>query len=104
MSIAPSFEETKGASTSGTFLSAAPRKNNFLSLQLWFAFSILLLGIAALAALKARPSYALTAFGDLAQLFLVGSAACGFAQTMFWLVLFRIFQGFGAGSIQSIAI
>ena len=33
-----------------------------------------------------------------------GSAACGFAQNMFWLVLFRIFQGFGAGSIQSIAI
>lgn len=39
-----------------------------------------------------------------AIVFLVGSAACGFSRQMFWLVLFRIFQGFGAGSIQSIAI
>jgi signal transduction histidine kinase len=75
LSIAPSFEATNGASTSGTFPSAPARKNNFLSLQLWFVFSILLLGIAALAALRARPSYPLTAFGDLTQLFLVGSAA-----------------------------
>ncbi len=39
-----------------------------------------------------------------AIVFLAGSAACGFSRQMFWLVLFRIFQGFGAGSIQSIAI
>ncbi len=38
-----------------------------------------------------------------AIVFLIGSAACGFAQQMFWLVLFRAFQGLGAGSIQSIA-
>jgi signal transduction histidine kinase len=75
LSVAPSFEATKGASASGTFSSAIPRKNNFLGLQLWFAFSILLIGIAALAARTSRPSYALTAFGDLTQLFLVGSAA-----------------------------
>jgi EmrB/QacA subfamily drug resistance transporter len=35
--------------------------------------------------------------------FLVGSVACGFARQMFWLVLFRIFQGLGAGSIQALA-
>ena len=35
--------------------------------------------------------------------FLVGSVACGFARQMFWLVLFRAFQGLGAGSIQSLA-
>jgi signal transduction histidine kinase len=75
LSVASSFEATKGASASETFPSAAPRKNNFLSLQLWFAFSILLIGVAALAARTARPSYALTAFGDLTQLFLVGSTA-----------------------------
>ncbi len=39
-----------------------------------------------------------------AIVFLAGSAACGFSRQMFWLVLFRIFQGFGAGSIQSLAI
>jgi signal transduction histidine kinase len=96
LSVAPSFEATKGASTSGAFPSAAPGKNNFLGLQLWFAFSLLLIGIAALAALKARPSYALTAFGDLTQLFLVGSAAAvmfanGLASRgrvrIFWLFL-----------------
>jgi signal transduction histidine kinase len=75
LSIASSFEATKGASASDTFPTAAPRKNSFLGLQLWFAFSILLIGIAALAARTSRPSYALTAFGDLTQLFLVGSAA-----------------------------
>ncbi|MFI5058028.1 MAG: sensor histidine kinase [Candidatus Acidiferrales bacterium] len=75
MSVAPSFEATKGASASDTFSSTTPRKDNFLGLQLWFAFSILLIGIAALAARTSRPSYALTAFGDLTQLFLVGSAA-----------------------------
>lgn len=35
--------------------------------------------------------------------FLIGSAACGFARGMLWLVIFRILQGLGAGSIQSIA-
>jgi signal transduction histidine kinase len=75
LSVASSFEAAKGASASETFPSAAPRKNNFLSLQLWFAFSILLIGVAALAARTAHPSYALTAFGDLTQLFLVGSTA-----------------------------
>jgi signal transduction histidine kinase len=75
LSVASSFEAAKGVSTSDALPSAASRKNNFLGLQLWFAFSILLIGIAALAARTARPSYALTAFGDLTQLFLVGSAA-----------------------------
>src|SRR5487761_626561 len=35
--------------------------------------------------------------------FLIGSAAWGFARGMLWLVIFRILQGLGAGSIQSIA-
>jgi EmrB/QacA subfamily drug resistance transporter len=38
-----------------------------------------------------------------AVIFLLGSAACGFTRHMLWLVIFRIVQGFGAGSIQSIA-
>jgi signal transduction histidine kinase len=75
LSAASSFEAAHAVSASDASLSAAPKKLNFLGLQLWFAFSILLIGIAALAALNARPSYALTAFGDLTQLFLVGSAA-----------------------------
>lgn len=38
-----------------------------------------------------------------ALIFLFGSTACGFTRHMLWLVIFRIFQGLGAGSIQSIA-
>jgi hypothetical protein len=49
--------------------------NGFPGLQLWFALSLVLVGIAVFAAFKARPSYALTVFGDLTQLFLVASAA-----------------------------
>jgi EmrB/QacA subfamily drug resistance transporter len=36
-------------------------------------------------------------------LFLVGSALCGFANTMTTLILFRAVQGFGAGAVQPIA-
>jgi len=49
--------------------------NGFLGLQLWFAFSLVLIGVVVFAAFNARPSYALTVFGDLTQLFLVASAA-----------------------------
>jgi EmrB/QacA subfamily drug resistance transporter len=38
-----------------------------------------------------------------AVIFLLGSTACGFTRHMLWLVIFRIVQGLGAGSIQSIA-
>jgi EmrB/QacA subfamily drug resistance transporter len=38
-----------------------------------------------------------------AMIFLAGSAACGFTRSMLLLVVFRVVQGFGAGSIQSIA-
>ncbi|WP_428946083.1 MDR family MFS transporter [Pantoea sp. FN060301] len=33
-------------------------------------------------------------------LFLVGSVLCGFATSMAWLILFRAFQGLGAGAIM----
>lgn len=33
-------------------------------------------------------------------LFLVGSALCGFATNMGWLILFRAIQGLGAGAIM----
>lgn len=75
LNIAAPFEAPKGVPDSVTLPSATPRSMGFLGLQIWFAFSVVLVGVAALAALKARPSYALTAFGDLTQLFLVGSAA-----------------------------
>ena len=39
-----------------------------------------------------------------AVVFLLGSAACGFTRCMTVLVIFRIIQGLGAGSIQSIAM
>jgi EmrB/QacA subfamily drug resistance transporter len=39
-----------------------------------------------------------------AVVFLLGSAACGFTRSMTLLVIFRIIQGLGAGSIQSIAM
>jgi EmrB/QacA subfamily drug resistance transporter len=38
-----------------------------------------------------------------AVVFLVGSTACGFTHTMLLLIVFRVVQGLGAGSIQSIA-
>ncbi|MDF2783772.1 MAG: EmrB/QacA family drug resistance transporter [Pantoea eucrina] len=34
------------------------------------------------------------------SLFLFGSVLCGFAHTMTWLILFRAFQGLGAGAIM----
>jgi EmrB/QacA subfamily drug resistance transporter len=36
-------------------------------------------------------------------IFLIGSAACGFTWSMLSLIVFRTFQGLGAGAIQSIA-
>ncbi len=41
-------------------------------------------------------------FGVL--VFLIGSVLCGFAKTMNMLIIFRLFQGLGAGAIQPIAI
>ena len=38
-----------------------------------------------------------------AAVFLIGSAACGFTHDMLLLVAFRVVQGLGAGSVQSIA-
>lgn len=35
-----------------------------------------------------------------ASLFLLGSLLCGFAHSMTWLILFRAFQGLGAGAIM----
>lgn len=37
-----------------------------------------------------------------ASLFLLGSVLCGMAHTMTWLILFRAFQGLGAGAIMPI--
>ncbi|MFH8134537.1 MDR family MFS transporter [Pantoea osteomyelitidis] len=37
-----------------------------------------------------------------ASLFLTGSLLCGFAHSMAWLILFRAFQGLGAGAIMPI--
>lgn len=34
------------------------------------------------------------------SLFLIGSILCGFASNMAWLILFRAFQGLGAGAIM----
>lgn len=34
--------------------------------------------------------------------FLIGTIACGFAPNMWWLVVFRIVQGIGAGAVQPI--
>ncbi len=36
--------------------------------------------------------------------FLVGSTACGFAQSMTWLILFRAVQGLGAGAMQPVSL
>jgi len=36
-------------------------------------------------------------------IFLVGSVLCGFAHTMTWLILFRAFQGLGAGAIMPLS-
>ncbi|QDY41951.1 MDR family MFS transporter [Candidatus Pantoea soli] len=37
------------------------------------------------------------------SLFLTGSVLCGFAHTMTWLILFRAFQGLGAGAIMPLS-
>jgi EmrB/QacA subfamily drug resistance transporter len=37
-------------------------------------------------------------------LFLGGSAACGFAPSMEWLIFFRTLQGLGAGAMQPVAL
>ncbi|WBG92629.1 MFS transporter [Pantoea piersonii] len=37
------------------------------------------------------------------SLFLVGSVLCGFAHSMLWLILFRAFQGVGAGAIMPLS-
>jgi EmrB/QacA subfamily drug resistance transporter len=34
--------------------------------------------------------------------FVIGTTACGFAPNMFWLVVFRVVQGIGAGAVQPI--
>ncbi|MGD9424789.1 MDR family MFS transporter [Pantoea sp. NSTU24] len=36
-------------------------------------------------------------------IFLLGSVLCGFAHSMFWLILFRAFQGLGAGAIMPLS-
>ncbi len=37
------------------------------------------------------------------SLFLIGSVLCGFARNMLWLILFRAFQGLGAGAIMPLS-
>ncbi|MGP4129886.1 MFS transporter [Pantoea tagorei] len=37
------------------------------------------------------------------SLFLLGSVLCGFAHSMLWLILFRAFQGLGAGAIMPLS-
>lgn len=37
------------------------------------------------------------------SIFMVGSVLCGFAHTMTWLILFRAFQGLGAGAIMPLS-
>jgi Na+/melibiose symporter-like transporter len=39
-----------------------------------------------------------------ASLFLIGSALCGFASSMGWLIAFRTLQGLGAGALQPLTI
>ncbi len=46
-----------------------------MALRVWIGFSVLLVAAAAFAALRGRPSYGLTTFGDLTQLLLVILAA-----------------------------
>ncbi|MEJ1267846.1 MFS transporter [Pantoea ananatis] len=36
-------------------------------------------------------------------IFLTGSVLCGFAHTMLWLIVFRAFQGLGAGAIMPLS-
>jgi len=56
-------------------LSPAATRRSFLGLRVWIVLSVVLVTVAAFAALRGRPSYALTAFGDITQLLLVCMAA-----------------------------
>jgi signal transduction histidine kinase len=74
-SIAPPFEPAGEQHKHDALRSAASGRSS-LGLRVWIGFSVILLSAAALAALRARPSYSLTTFGDLTQLLLV-ILACG---------------------------
>src|SRR5713226_3210334 len=63
LGIAPPFEAEKSVPPSDTLSTAALMSNGFPGLQLWFALSLVLIGVAVFAAFYARPSYALTVLG-----------------------------------------
>ena len=74
--------------------------------QFGWVFSIYLLTQAVSVPLYGRLADKLgrkTMFFTGTSLFLIGSVLCGFAHSMTWLILFRAFQGLGAGAIMPIS-
>lgn len=74
--------------------------------QFGWVFSIYLLTQAVSVPLYGRLADKVgrkTMFFTGTSLFLIGSVLCGFAHSMTWLILFRAFQGLGAGPIMPIS-
>jgi len=74
--------------------------------QFGWVFSIYLLTQAVSVPLYGRLADKVgrkTMFFTGTSLFLIGSVLCGFAHSMTWLILFRAFQGLGAGAIMPIS-
>ncbi|KKB05204.1 MDR family MFS transporter [Pantoea anthophila] len=74
--------------------------------QFGWVFSIYLLTQAVSVPLYGRLADKVgrkTMFFTGTSLFLLGSVLCGFAHSMTWLILFRAFQGLGAGAIMPIS-
>jgi signal transduction histidine kinase len=70
LSVAPHFEPTGEQQRHDALRSAASGRSS-PGLRVWIGFSVILVCAAAFAALRGRPSYGLTTFGDLTQLLLV---------------------------------
>jgi signal transduction histidine kinase len=74
LTIASSLESASEESRKHTLRSVVPARSS-IALRVWIGFSVVLVTATAFAALRGRPSYGLTTFGDLTQLSLVILAA-----------------------------
>jgi len=95
LTVTSSPESGREGNKVGTVRSAVPSRIS-MALRVWIGFSIVLVATAAFAALRGRPSYSLTTFGDLTQLLLVilafgTMAANAFANRgpvrVFWVLM-----------------
>jgi signal transduction histidine kinase len=70
LTVTSSLESAREKRKEDTLNSSVPARSS-LALRVWIGFSIVLVASSAFTALRGRPSYGLTTFGDLTQLSLV---------------------------------